>query len=121
MKGHVQGYGSYDELTSSGVDPRELFDDIKDTGSLQDFITTDVVIEECNDVVEEAYQQDIISADDIPKERTIRSRHSENDPSPTFEDEGSMYTTPSMLSLISIPDQFEDIKRINVVCNCWFF
>ena len=103
-----------------------MFDDIEeDSGGLPDLITTDVVIEECNDVVEEeADQEHVKKSDDIhliPVQKTrrrVRSRHSEDDSGPNFNQvcgEGSIYTTPSMFSLISIPNKFEDNTRINMV------
>ena len=124
LKGCIQGYGNYDELTSCGVDPRELFDDMEDAKRLPDFVTTDTVIEEHNNVVEEANQQAIESSDDInliPIQKIrkhVRLRHSENDPSITFNqmlDGASMHTTPSMFSLISMPNEIEDDTRINAV------
>ena len=117
----MQGYGNYEELTLCGVDPRALFDDIEDTARSPDFITTDTVIEECNDAVAEANQQAIESLDDInliPIQKTrkhVRIRHSENDPSPQVLDGESIHTTHSMLSLISMPNEFEDDTRINAV------
>ena len=63
MKGCVQGYGNYEELTSSGVDPTELFDDIEDSIKSPDFVQPD---EECNDIIEEeSDQQDIKGPDHI--------------------------------------------------------
>ena len=124
MKGCVQGYGNYDELTSSGVDPRELFDDIDENSEKPpDLIIPDVVIEECDDVGEEN-QQEIKSSDGmqlIPVEKTkrnVRLRHSEDDPVPTFNhlcDGGSIYTTPSMLSLITMPSKSQNNAKINMV------
>ena len=124
-KGCVQGYGNYDELTSSGVDPRELFDDIDENSRKPpDLIIPDVVIEECNDGGEEEDQQEIKSSDDmqlIPVEKTkrnVRLRHSGDDRVPTFNhlcDGASIYTTPSMLSLITMPSKSEDNARVKMV------
>ena len=120
LKGCVQGYGSYEELTSSGVDPRELFDDIEDVES-PNLITTDVVIEDYNDVVEETDQNDISSSGGmhlLPADKTRkRSRYSEYDPGLTNQvlGESSMYTTPSMFSLISMPNKIESNTRIDMV------
>ena len=41
IKGCVRGYGKYDDLTSSGIDPRELFDDIEDI-EIPNLTTTNV-------------------------------------------------------------------------------
>ena len=57
MKGCVRGYGNYEELTSSGVDPTELFDDIEDSIKSPDLVEADIVIEEFDDAAD---QQDII-------------------------------------------------------------
>ena len=117
MKGRVQGYGNYEKLTSSGVDPRELFDDIEDVES-PNFVATEIVMEECSDSAEEADQQNIKISDDIyliPTEKTRRRVRSENDLVPAFNqicDARSINTTPSMFSLISMP---EDNTRINIV------
>jgi len=121
LKGRVQGYGNYDKLTSSGVDPTELFDDIEDGSSKSpDLVQEDVVIEECNDVVEEADQENIKSPDHVnllPIEkarRRVRSKHSENNADPNFDpvfDEGSIYTSPSLFSLISLPDNLDKTDK----------
>ena len=120
MKGCVRGYGNYEELTSSGVDPTELFDDIEDCGKSPDLVQPDIVIEECDDVVEEAdNQEDIKSPDHIqllPIEKArkrTRSKHSESNADPNFNpafDDASIFTTPSLFSLISIPDKNDETK-----------
>ena len=129
MKGCVRGYGNYDKLTSSGVDPTELFDDIEDCGT-PDLVQPDIVIEECDDVVEETDdQQDIKSPDHIqllPMDNTrrrIKLRNSESDTDPIFNpvlDVGSVCTTPSMISLISLPNISEDKtgKKNGVIIVC---
>jgi len=129
LKGCVQGYGNYKELTSSGVDPTELFDDVEDSSSKSpDLLQPDIVIEECNDVVEEggADQENIKSPDHVyllPTEkarRRVRLRHSESNADPTFDsalDGGSIYTAPSLYSLVSMPNEFEENKMINVVTD----
>ena len=119
MKGCVRGYGNYEELTSSGVDPTELFDDIEDSIKSPDLGPPDIAIEECDDEEEGADQQDMKSPDHIhllPIEkarRRARSRNSESNTDSNFDpvlDEGSIYTTPSLFSLISIPDKSGDNK-----------
>ena len=125
MKGCVRGYGNYEELTSSGVDPTELFDDIEDSRKSPDLTPPD--IQEFDDVVEEEVdQQDIKSPGHIhllPIEkarRRVRSKHSESNADSNFDpvlDEGSIYTTPSLFSLISIPDAF-DKNNDNKVAKC---
>ena len=115
LKGCVQGYGSYDELTTSGIDSKELFDDIEDKKSK--FTSTDVVIEEYNDATEETSQECIISNHMhlLPMERTrfVGSRHSMNitDSSSTQADKQSI-RTPSMFSLISMPNDSEGNTNI---------
>ena len=127
MKGCVRGYGNYDKLTSSGVDPTELFDDIEGSSKSPDLMQPDIVVEECDVVVEEAdNQQDLKSPDHIqllPIEkarRRVRSKHSESNADPNFDptlDEPSIYTTPSMFSLVSMPEDF-DINDKNKVYMC---
>ena len=120
----MKGYGNYEELTSSGIDPKELFDDVQDIERLPDLITPVVVIEDCNDVVEEASQNDVASSDNmhlLPIDRArkrVGLRNSESNCSPTFNptlDGVSISTTPSMFSLISMPNESEGNMRINVV------
>ena len=123
MKGCVQGYGNYNELTSSGVDPRELFDDIEEnSGKLSDLITPNIVLEERDDVGEED-QQEIKGLDDMhlisveKARRNVRVKHSEDDLVlfNHLHDGGSLCTTPSMLSLISMPSKSEDNVRVKMV------
>ena len=118
LKGCVQGYGSYDKLTTSGSNPKELFDDIEDN----ELKSTDVIIEESYDAIEESSQRDTKSLDHIqllPMEKTrfVTLPHSENDTSTFNEalDTGSLYTTPSMFSLISMPTDFEYNMKTNMV------
>ena len=115
LKGCVRGYGNYEKLTSSGVDPTELFDDIEGSSKSPDLADPNVEIED----EEEADPQDIKSPDHIhllpPIEkarRRVKLKASESNADPTFDplfDEGSVYTTPSLFSLISIPD--ENVKN----------
>ena len=119
LKGRVQGYGSYKELTTSGINPRELFDDMKDV-ELPHIATTDV-IEECSDVVEEIGQLNINSSGNVQPLPTqgarkfVESKHLTNDLGPAVNqmlDEESIYTTPSMFSLISMPNKLDSNIRI---------
>ena len=118
MKGCVRGYGNYEELTSSGVDPTELFDDVEDN-SIESpvLVRPDIVIEESENVKEEMDKLDIKSPDHIhllPIEkarRRVRLRHSESDIDPTGLEGGSIYTAPSMFSLISLPSEHEGHKE----------
>ena len=76
---------------------------------------TDVVIEECNDVVEE--EADITHL--LSTEKTkgyVASRQLDDDSDYVFNqvsDGRSIHTTPSMFSLISMP--FDNCTRINMV------
>ena len=120
MKGCVRGYGNYEELTSSGVDPTELFDDIEDCGKSPDLVQPDIVIEECDDVVEDAdSQQDIMSPDHIqllPIEKArkrFRSKHFDSNVDLNFDglsEEASLFTTPSLFSLVSSHDNIDSIR-----------
>ena len=91
-------------------------------------------MEECDDV-KEVEQQDIKSPDHIhllPVEKGARRRvrlgHSESDTDPTVNlmlEGGSIYTAPSMFSLISLPNEFEDnqkqINRVTLSCSIYLF
>ena len=123
MKGCVRGYGNYEELTSSGVDPTELFDDIEDSIKSPDLVLPDIVIEECDDEEEGADQQDIKSPDHIhlvPIEKArkrVIARHPENHPGasldPNFDglsEEISLFTAPSLFSLVSTHDNLDSIR-----------
>ena len=120
LKGCVRGYGNYEELTSSGVDPTELFDDIEDNSMKSpNLVQPNIVAEECSNEIEKN-EQDIKNPDHIhllPIEkarRRVRLRHSQsNDYNfDTVFGEGSVYTSPSLFSLVSIPEKDEDIKVI---------
>ena len=120
MKGCVRGYGNYEELTSSGVDPTELFDDTEDCRKSPYLVQPDNVIEECDDVVEEAdNQQDIMSPDHIqllPIEKArkySRLKHFDSNVDPNFDglsEEASLFTTPSLFSLVSSHDNIDSIR-----------
>ena len=120
LKGCVRGYGNYEELTSSGVDPTELFDDIEDCGKSPDLVQPDIVIEECDDVVEDAdNQEDIKSPDHIqllPIEKArkrFRSKHFDSNVDLNFDglsEEVSLFTTPSLFSLVSSHDNIDSIR-----------
>ena len=56
MKGCVRGYGNFEELTSHGVDPKELFDNIEDS-TKSDLTQTDSVIKNCDNVIKENTDQ----------------------------------------------------------------
>ena len=103
-----------------------MFDDIGDTET-PNLITTNVMVDECNDVLEKENQQDYGSSDHVhllptgKARRHAESSHSEDDSIPTFSqllDEGSVYTRPSLFSLIPIPGEVEDNTGSNVVAIC---
>ena len=125
LKGCVRGYGNYEELTSSGVDPTELFDDIEDCGKSPDLVQPDIVIEECDDIVEEAGQQEIKTQDHthlIIQDKNTK-RYAQSNPSeagsytnfdPKFDrlsEEVSLFTAPSLFSLVSSHDNLDSIRR----------
>ncbi|XP_065919842.1 ATP-binding cassette sub-family C member 4-like isoform X2 [Dysidea avara] len=124
-EGCVQGYGNYEELTSSGVDPTELFDDVEDNRKSTDLPALDIVVEECDDVTEETdegTERRSSHAQLLPVEkarRRVRSKHSEGEHNQNYLpvlDEVSVHTTPSMFSLVSIPDDgtAEEKEKINL-------
>ena len=110
-------------MTSSGIDPKELFDDVKDSENLPHSITTDIdsIAKGCNVRAEEMNQQDVTDTIDAPSieepKRYTELRHFKGDLDSNFNqamDEGSICTTPSMYSLISMPN-ISSCARINVV------
>ena len=134
MKGCVRGYGNYEELTSSGVDPTELFDDIEeDTMKSPNLMQPDVVIEESVDVEEEETDTlDIKSPDHIhllsieKARRRVKSKHSGSYQGASFNpnfdgllEEVSLFTGPSLLSLVSTHDNIDSIrgtKKVTILC-----
>ena len=130
MKGCVQGYGNYEELTTTGVDPTELFDDIEDSIKSPGLVPPDIVIEECDDE-EEAVHQDIKNPDHIhlvpPIEKTrghITSKHSGSNPCLSFDpnfdglsEEISLFTASSMFSLVSTHDNLDSIRGTKKVAD----
>ena len=74
------------------------------------------MIEECNDT-EVTNQQDLKCSDSIHL-MSVEKRRRESGPGPAFYescDGGSIYTTPSMLSLISMPSKSECNARVTIV------
>ncbi|XP_065882473.1 ATP-binding cassette sub-family C member 4-like isoform X2 [Dysidea avara] len=101
-EGCVQGYGNYEELTSSGVDPTELFDDVEDNRK------STVVIEECN-----TSEAKVPTSPDEPQlvQRLQRYDRLVHSASPNLvTEEVSLRTVPSMFSLVSVHSQFESCK-----------
>ncbi|XP_065919844.1 ATP-binding cassette sub-family C member 4-like isoform X2 [Dysidea avara] len=125
-EGCVQGYGNYEELTSSGVDPTELFDDVEDNRKSTDIVAPDIVVEECDDVTEETdegTERRSSHAQLLPVEKTrrrVRSNHSEGDDPPdshftTVMEEVSLYTSPSLHSVSSTHHNTKQKNMINVM------
>ena len=121
MQGCVQGYGNYEELTSSGVNPTELFDDVEDSSNLlmNDITVPDIIVEECdglNQVTHISRSQDQLHLLPVEKaRRRVNANLSGSTPNLSVEhaksDEGSLYTTPSLHSLISVHDNL-NMKRL---------
>ncbi|XP_065919884.1 ATP-binding cassette sub-family C member 4-like isoform X2 [Dysidea avara] len=118
-EGCVQGYGNYEELTSSGVDPTELFDDVEDNRKSTDLVVTDIVVEECDDVTEETdeeIERRSSHAQLLPVEKTrrrVRSQHPESHPASLdpFLDQVSLYSVPSLYSIVSNHDYINSIRK----------
>ena len=112
----MQGYGNYAQLTSSGLDPTELFDDIE-----QDITKPpDIVVDESEDILDIGQESESGRGQDnvhlLPVERAkrrVRLGHSESDETSVDLklEEQSLYTTPSLYSLISVHDDIESIRR----------
>jgi len=117
----MEGYGSYEELTSSGMDPTELFDDIGKGNTKP----PNILKGECDDIadIEPEFSKGEESVHLLPVEkarRRVRLGHSESD---TVNvdlklEEASLYTTPSLYSLISVHDDINNIRGIKTeVCG----
>lgn len=117
-------------MTSSGIDPRELFDDMKNTEDLKDtephLITTDIddIAKDCQEIDQRNVTSDIDALlTEVPKRYMgSRSRHFEGNLDSNFNqalDAGSIYTTPSMYSLISMPN-ISSCARIDLVTDLFF-
>ena len=89
-------------MTSSGLDPSELFDDVEDHVP---YPMTNNQIEQCDDDVM-SYESD---SQLIPH---VKSDHSLNLNLGTKVEEISLYTTPSLYSLISVHDDIDNIRGI---------
>ena len=99
FKGCVQGYGDYEKLTSSGLDPSELFDDVEDQVSYP--------------VANNQMDDDVMSCEsDSHLIQHVKSNHSLNLNLGTKPEEISLYTTPSLYSLISVHDDIDNIRGL---------
>ena len=145
MKGCVRGYGNYEELTSSGAEPMELFDDIAiENNSMKSptLVQPDIVIIEESrddlDVEEEDTDKQCTKSPDhlhlLPIEkakRRVTSKHSDSiagfNFDPNFDgllEEVSLFTGPSLLSLVSTHDNIDSIRgtkkvRVPYSRNVW--
>ncbi|XP_065887047.1 ATP-binding cassette sub-family C member 4-like isoform X2 [Dysidea avara] len=112
-EGCVQGYGSYEQLTSSGMDPTELFDDIEKDSTKQ----PDIVVDECEDTTEMNKESDkggdnahLLPIENFRKHTKLENSDSDK-PSSDLELEGaSLYTVPSLCSVISVHNETEPIR-----------
>ena len=122
MKGCVRGYGNYEELTSSGVDPTELFDDVLYYEKLPDLVQpkqSDIVLENTEKGTRSSDNLHILSM-----QRRLRSTYFETNNDFIFDLEFdrsskqvSLYTTPSLFSLVTTYDR--DNKKVTtpLICN----
>ena len=100
VKGCVQGYGNYENLTSSGLDPTELFDDVEDHIP---YSTASDKGQQHDNVTQET------NSHLTPYVKPDYSLDTNFD---TRLDEVSLYTTPSLYSLISVHDDIDNIRGI---------
>jgi len=111
-QGCVQGYGDYEQLTSSGLDPTELFDDIEKDNTKP----PDIVVDEYEDTedINPDFTKGQESVHLLPVEKARRRVRSESDKVDVDLklDEASLYTTPSLYSLISVHDDINNIRGI---------
>ena len=93
LKGCVQGYGNYEELTSIGVDPAELFGNIENCGK-----SPDLVLSEEPDIVLDNARKDIRCSHNLHSlsvGRQPKSTYLESNRNSIFDLE---YITPSLFS-----------------------
>ena len=110
----MQGYGNYEELTLSGVNPTELFDDIKNKRTSADSDNAadkrDGVTKETNKEPERKLQLLQRKCDELIYSE---SRHNDS--------ETSLYPAPSVSSLLSIRDDIRIGNKVyyyDISVNC---
>ena len=120
-QGCIQRYGNYKELTSSGLDPTELFDDLEDYNSSN----LESLNVEAGDKVHFDLPTSPTDAQRLLVDRTLvrgKQLHSEG----SVTDEVSLCTAPSMFSLVSMPSYCEGLNEntkyneveIYIMVNC---
>ena len=122
MKGCVRGYGNYEELTSSGVDPTELFDDVLYYEKLPDLVQP-----KQPDIALENTEKGIRSSDNLhilSMQRRLRSTYFETNHDFIFDLEFdrsskqvSLYSTPSLFSLVTTYDRENKKVITSLICN----
>ena len=96
MKGCVRGYGNYKELTSSSVDPVELFGNIENYGKSPDLVLPeqpDIVVDNARKVIRRPHNLNRLSVG-----KRHRSTYFESNRDSIFDLE---YITPSLFSSTS--------------------
>ena len=103
FKGCVQSYGNYSQLTSSGVDPTELFDDIRDnTKPVKDAIF------KVQDITK---PEQINNHHLLPEEKEKKHFHfgrSQSNPGSSRVEEISLHAASSVYSITSICDEIKE-------------
>lgn len=110
LKGCVQGYGNYEKLTSSGLDPTELFDDVEDHVP---YPIANAQIEGCDDMMLDKSESDLVSH--------VKSNCHLDLNVGTKLEEVSLYTTPSLYSLISVHDDIDNIRGIKKGVSNYYY
>ena len=117
FKGCVQGYGNYNQLTSSGLNPTELFDDIEDNSSSGKPSQVAVLQDDLEEDMTKPENKNLIPVKKA--RRHFKSGQSESDPNSLKLEEVSLHAASSLFSLISLHDdirEFETEVRTYVSC-----
>ena len=127
MQGCVQRYSNYEELTSSGVDPTELFNDVDDASKspLHNITVPDIIVEECdwlNQVPDIGRSQDQLHLLPVEKaRRRIKADISGSTPNLNMEhaklDDGFLYTTPSVHDDLNMRRLQTEVAIAQSLCN----
>ena len=115
MKGCVRGYGNYEELTSSGVDPTELFGNIENCGKSPDLALLeqpDIELDNARKVIRRSHNLHSLSIGRQPKSVYFQSNHDSK-----FDLE---YITPSLFSSTThdIFKSTRDNKKVTKLSIC---
>ncbi|XP_065914062.1 ATP-binding cassette sub-family C member 4-like isoform X2 [Dysidea avara] len=107
-QGCVQGYGNYNQLTSSGLNPTELFDDIEDNSSSGKPSQVAVLQDDLEEDMTKPENKNLIPVKKA--RRHFKSGQSESDPNSLKLEEVSLHAASSLFSLISLHDDIREFE-----------